>query len=59
MLPKSGFFVRIDIHQTIPDDANLRKQWNALVDRMPSPEVFYTYEWAASVEAAYRDVLTP
>ena len=59
MLPKSGFFVPIVIHRTIPDDANLRKQWNSLVDRMPSPQVFYTYEWAASVEAAYRDVLTP
>ena len=52
-------YLRIEIHRTIPDDPALRKQWDALVERMPSPEVFYTYEWAASVERAYRDVLVP
>jgi len=45
--------LRIEIHRTIPDDPTLREQWNALVERMPSPEVFYTYEWAASVARAY------
>ena len=51
--------MRVEIHRTIPDDPALRKQWNVLVEQMPTPEVFYTYEWAASVERAYRDALTP
>lgn len=37
----------------------LAGQWNELVQRMESPEVFYTYEWALAVSRSYSDSLTP
>lgn len=37
----------------------LRIQWNALVWQMERPQVFYTYEWALTVEHAYRDSMRP
>ena len=51
--------MRLVLCREIPDDANLGRQWNALVQRMECPEVFYTYEWALAVSRAYRDSLTP
>jgi CelD/BcsL family acetyltransferase involved in cellulose biosynthesis len=45
--------------QEIPEDQCLRKQWNALVQEMECPEVFYTYEWAMAVQRAYRRSLSP
>ncbi len=43
----------------MPQDDGLRCQWNALVQRMESPEVFYTYEWALAVSQAYAASLKP
>ncbi len=51
--------MRLVIHREIPQDDKLRCQWNALVQRMESPEVFYTYEWALAVSRAYRDSIKP
>jgi CelD/BcsL family acetyltransferase involved in cellulose biosynthesis len=43
----------------IPEDENLRRDWNALVERAPQPQVFYTYEWALAVQFAYKETLHP
>ena len=43
----------------IPEDANLRQQWNALVQRVDQPQVFYTYEWSLAVHRAYHSTLRP
>jgi CelD/BcsL family acetyltransferase involved in cellulose biosynthesis len=45
------------VHREIPDDQQLRDQWNGLVLQMEHPEVFYTYEWASAVNRAYRSVM--
>ncbi len=37
----------------------MRHQWNALVDRVDQPQVFYTYEWALAVQKAYHETLHP
>lgn len=41
----------------IPEDANLRQEWNGLVSHVPQPQVFYTYEWALAVNRAYKKTL--
>ena len=51
--------MRIELHRSVPDDLGLRDAWNALVDRMERPEVFYTYEWARAVVHAYEESLRP
>jgi CelD/BcsL family acetyltransferase involved in cellulose biosynthesis len=51
--------LRIRILQEIPDDRLLRQQWDALVQNMEQPEVFYTYEWAISVQRSYGSSLRP
>ncbi|MBZ5599822.1 MAG: GNAT family N-acetyltransferase [Acidobacteriia bacterium] len=51
--------MRLVLHREIPEDETLRAQWNALVQEMECPEVFYTYEWALAVARAYRASLTP
>ena len=51
--------MRIAVHREIPEDAGLRSQWNALVDTMERPEVFYTYEWAVAVQRAYHSTMVP
>ncbi len=51
--------MRLVIHREIPEDENLRRQWDELVLRMARPEVFYTYEWALAVDRAYRASLPP
>jgi CelD/BcsL family acetyltransferase involved in cellulose biosynthesis len=43
----------------IVEDEDLRRQWNALVERSGDPQVFYTYEWALAVQHAYADSLSP
>jgi CelD/BcsL family acetyltransferase involved in cellulose biosynthesis len=43
----------------IPEDANLRQQWNALVQCVDRPQVFYTYEWSLAVQRAYHRTLRP
>jgi CelD/BcsL family acetyltransferase involved in cellulose biosynthesis len=51
--------LRLVLLREIPEDANLRQQWNALVQRVDQPQVFYTYEWSLAVQRAYRDTLHP
>ena len=51
--------VRLVVLQEIPEDANLRQQWNALVQRVDQPQVFYTYEWSLAVQRAYHAMLRP
>jgi CelD/BcsL family acetyltransferase involved in cellulose biosynthesis len=51
--------VRIVLHRSIPEDELLRCQWNALVQQMERPEVFYTYEWALAVHRAYGAEMVP
>jgi CelD/BcsL family acetyltransferase involved in cellulose biosynthesis len=43
----------------IPEDADLRRQWNGLAARVQRPQVFYTYEWALAVQRAYKAILHP
>lgn len=45
--------------EEIPDDPELRRGWNELVQGMECPEVFYTYDWALSVQRAYGGSLRP
>jgi CelD/BcsL family acetyltransferase involved in cellulose biosynthesis len=51
--------LRIVLHREIPEDQSLRDEWDALVEQMERPAVFYTYEWARAVSCAYRDSITP
>jgi hypothetical protein len=51
--------VRVVLLKEIPEDANLRQQWNALVQRVDQPQVFYTYEWSLAVQRAYDATLRP
>src|SRR5208282_940327 len=53
------FAMRIVVHRNIPDDPWLQRQWNALVQEMESPEVFYTYQWASAVSRTLGDSLVP
>lgn len=54
-----GRNLRLVVLREIPDDANLRQQWNALVARTDQPQVFYTWEWAFAVQRAYASALSP
>lgn len=51
--------MRLVLLKEIPEDADLRRQWNALVLREDRPQVFYTYEWALAVYRAYCATLRP
>jgi CelD/BcsL family acetyltransferase involved in cellulose biosynthesis len=51
--------LRFVLHKTIPDDADLRQQWNALLATLNRPQVFYTYEWSLAVQRAYQATLRP
>jgi CelD/BcsL family acetyltransferase involved in cellulose biosynthesis len=51
--------VRIVRLREIPDEPSLQRQWNALVQQMEKPEVFYTFEWALAVQSAYQASLKP
>jgi CelD/BcsL family acetyltransferase involved in cellulose biosynthesis len=51
--------VRLALLREIPEDANLRQQWNALAQRIDGPQVFYTYEWSLAVQRAYAATLRP
>jgi CelD/BcsL family acetyltransferase involved in cellulose biosynthesis len=51
--------LRLVLLREIPEDANLRQRWNALVQRVDRPQVFYTYEWSLAVQRAYRASLHP
>jgi len=49
--------MRIVLHREIPDDPQLQQQWNALVQEMERPEVFYTHQWALAVGRSFGDSL--
>jgi CelD/BcsL family acetyltransferase involved in cellulose biosynthesis len=51
--------LRLVVLREIPEDANLRQQWNALVQHADRPQVFYTYEWSLAVQRAYHVTLRP
>ncbi len=46
--------MRLVLHREIPEDNTLRDQWNALVNQLERPEVFYCYEWARAVDFAFH-----
>ena len=49
--------MRIVLLREIPEDADLREQWNMLAACVDQPQVFYTYEWALAVQRAYSATL--
>ena len=51
--------LRLVVLREIPEDAELCSQWDALVNRVDQPQVFFTYEWAVAVQRAYREKLHP
>ncbi|MFZ0770741.1 MAG: GNAT family N-acetyltransferase [Candidatus Sulfotelmatobacter sp.] len=51
--------MRIVLHREIPEDLELRRQWNAVASQTDRPQVFYTCEWALAVQSAYRASLKP
>lgn len=54
-----GKNVRLVVLGEIPEDEDLRRQWNGLLERVDDPQVFFTYEWALAVQRAYADSLKP
>ena len=51
--------MRLVLLKEIPDDPVLRREWNALVERVEQTQVFFTYEWALAVQRAYAATLHP
>ena len=51
--------MRISVHRSVPQELSVREGWNALVQQMERPEVFYTWDWAMAVDQAYRASLKP
>ncbi len=51
--------LRFELLREIPEDENLRYQWNRLVEGVDQPQVFYTYEWSLAVQRAYHAALRP
>jgi CelD/BcsL family acetyltransferase involved in cellulose biosynthesis len=51
--------LRVALLREICDNPVLRERWNALVDRVDQPQVFYTYEWALAVWRTYSATLRP
>ena len=51
--------MRISLFREVPDDSDLRVQWNVLALQTARPQVFYTYEWARAVQTAYWQSLRP
>jgi len=51
--------LRIVLHREIPEDLELRRQWNAVALQTERPQVFYTCEWGLAVQSAYRASLKP
>jgi len=58
-LPSVNEKLRLVLLREIPEDAELRQRWNALVARVDRPQVFYTYEWSLAVQRAYHASLHP
>ena len=51
--------MRIVLLKEVPEDENLRGQWNVLVEQGEQPQIFHTYEWALAVQRAYHATLRP
>jgi CelD/BcsL family acetyltransferase involved in cellulose biosynthesis len=51
--------LRIVVRDEISEDSELRRAWNELALQMERPEVFYSYEWAVSVQRAFGSTLKP
>jgi CelD/BcsL family acetyltransferase involved in cellulose biosynthesis len=51
--------LQIVVHRIVPQEENLRQQWNQLVHRCESPQIFYTHEWASAVASAYASSVVP
>jgi CelD/BcsL family acetyltransferase involved in cellulose biosynthesis len=51
--------VRLVVLKEISQDEGLRRHWNALVQAVDKPQVFYTWEWAYAVQRAYQATLRP
>src|SRR5215813_9876202 len=51
--------LRLVVTREIPDDESLFARWDALVDQMERPQVFYTAEWAWAVARAYAGSVSP
>jgi CelD/BcsL family acetyltransferase involved in cellulose biosynthesis len=51
--------MRLVVHHEMPEDEELRRQWNDLVLRIESPEVFYTYEWMLALSRGYAESVRP
>jgi CelD/BcsL family acetyltransferase involved in cellulose biosynthesis len=51
--------LRIALYTEIPADPAFRAQWNLIAMEMERPEVFYTCEWALSIQSAYAVSLKP
>ncbi|MGB6476317.1 MAG: GNAT family N-acetyltransferase [Candidatus Sulfotelmatobacter sp.] len=51
--------MRLVLLREIPEDETLRRQWNALLERVEQAQVFYTYEWALAAYRAYPAALHP
>jgi CelD/BcsL family acetyltransferase involved in cellulose biosynthesis len=51
--------LRLVLLKDIPEDADLRRQWNALALSAEQPQVFYTYEWALAACRSYQATLKP
>lgn len=49
--------MRLVVCRNIPED--LAPRWNALVERMERPEIFYTHEWALAASHAFQSSVTP
>lgn len=46
--------LRLEVHRELP--VNIFREWNALVQSMEEPEVFYTWEWAAATVRSFRGI---
>lgn len=51
--------MKVTVTREIPNDPELAKAWNALVDRTEHPEVFFTFEWAFAAQQAFGSTLEP
>ena len=51
--------LRLVLLSAVPENAELRRQWNGLLLTLDDPQVFYTYEWALAVQRAYSETLRP
>ncbi len=46
--------MRLVVQKEISNDEDLREAWRTLLQKVDQPQVFYTYEWAASVARAFN-----